>query len=145
MTAPRLRTLHSRLLTQAAAQGDRLVTDGLARVGARKWHYAVLATLDDSGPSSQAELSRRTGIYRSDMVAVLNELVRDGYAERVPDPDDQRRNVITMTESGTARLHELDSVLSGLQEELLTPLTARQREQLAALLTKLVDHHSGHQ
>ncbi|WP_378742944.1 MarR family winged helix-turn-helix transcriptional regulator [Nocardia brasiliensis] len=102
----------------------------------------MLATLAEWGPSSQAELSRRTGIYRSDMVAVLNELERDGYAERVPDPDDQRRNVITSTDSGTARLHELDVVLSGLQNELLTPLTAAQRKQLAALLTKLVDHHS---
>lgn len=140
--APRLRTLPSRLLSQAAAHGDRLVSTGLARIGARKWHYAVLATLAEWGPSSQAELSRRTGIYRSDMVAVLNELERDGYAERVPDPDDQRRNVITLTESGTARLRELDVVLTGLQNELLTPLTATQRKQLAALLTKLVDHHS---
>lgn len=145
MPSPRLRALPSRLLSQAAIHGDRLVSDGLARVGARKWHYAVLATLADSGSSSQAELSRRTGIYRSDMVAVLNELEHDGYAERVPDPADHRRNIITLTESGIARLHELDALLNGLQDELLTPLTAAQRRQLTALLTRLVDHHSGHQ
>ncbi|MFI6996706.1 MarR family winged helix-turn-helix transcriptional regulator [Nocardia sp. NPDC050175] len=142
-TSPRLRALPSRLLSQAATHSDRLVSDGLAQIGARKWHYAVLATLADTGPASQAEMSRRTGIYRSDMVAVLNELERDGYAQRVPDPDDQRRNVITLTKAGTKRLHELDAVLADLQQELLTPLTATQREQLAALLTQLVDHHDG--
>ncbi|MFI6170435.1 MarR family winged helix-turn-helix transcriptional regulator [Nocardia sp. NPDC051052] len=144
-TSPRLRALPSRLLSQAATHGDRLVSEGLARIGARKWHYAVLATLADAGPASQAEMSRRTGIYRSDMVAVLNELERDGYAHRVPDLDDHRRNVITLTTSGTARLRELDTVLAGLQRELLSPLTATQRKQLAELLTQLVDHHDSPQ
>ncbi|WP_436840244.1 hypothetical protein [Streptomyces flavofungini] len=51
-----------------------------ARADARKWHYAVLAWLPDLGPGSQASLSGRTGVYRSDMVGVLNELAeRDQF------------------------------------------------------------------
>ena len=59
-TPARLRHLPSRLLTQVAMHADRLANQGLARADARKWHYAVLAALQEFGPASQAALSRRT-------------------------------------------------------------------------------------
>jgi hypothetical protein len=46
---------------------ERLVNEGLAGADARKWHYAVRVALQESGPASQATLSRRAGIYRSDL------------------------------------------------------------------------------
>src|SRR5215472_1549877 len=95
--APRLRRLPTRLLAMVAMHWDRLVADGLAAEGARRWHFAVLSTLDESGPASQAELSQRTDIYRSDLVSVLNELAGQGHVERAPDPGDRRRNIITLT------------------------------------------------
>ncbi|WP_214321946.1 MarR family winged helix-turn-helix transcriptional regulator [Nonomuraea sediminis] len=140
-TPARLRGLPSRLLSMAAAHADRLITAGLAAQDARKWHYAVLVALDDSGPASQATLSRRTGIYRSDLVAVINELAEHDLVERAPDPDDRRRNVITLTDRGRAHLERLDEVLETLQDDLLAPLAPQERATLAALLTRLVDHH----
>ncbi|XIE79101.1 MarR family transcriptional regulator [Streptomyces sp. SBR177] len=82
----RLRALPSRLLALTSARADRLVGERLAVEGARKWHYAVLASLDAYGPASQADLSRRTGIYRSDLVAVINELEAGGHVARTPTP-----------------------------------------------------------
>ncbi|WP_327290256.1 MarR family winged helix-turn-helix transcriptional regulator [Streptomyces sp. NBC_01198] len=137
----RLRTLASRLLAFAATQGDRLVGDRLAAVGARKWHYAVLASLQEYGPASQAELSRRAGIYRSDMVAVLNELADGGYVERTPDHADKRRNVITITDDGRRRLDRLQGLIAAGEGELLVPLSAAERDELVRLLTLVVDHH----
>src|SRR3954451_11633255 len=96
-TPDRLRRRASRLLSLLSAQSNRLMNEGLTKVDARRWHYAVLASLREYGPGSQATLSRRTGIYRSDMVGVLNELAERGLVERAPDPGDRRRNVITIT------------------------------------------------
>jgi hypothetical protein len=48
-TPARLRHLPSRLLTQVAMHADRLANQGLARADARKWHYAVLAALQEQG------------------------------------------------------------------------------------------------
>lgn len=140
-TPDRLSALPSRLLGFAALHGDRLVTEGLAAVGARKWHYPVLAALQEYGPASQAELSRRARIYRSDLVAVLNELAGDGYVERTPDRADRRRNVITLTDRGRRRLDQLDGLIDAFQGELLAPLTAGERDELVRLLTVLVAHH----
>ncbi|WP_423834296.1 MarR family winged helix-turn-helix transcriptional regulator [Streptomyces manipurensis] len=141
-TPDRLRHRASRLVSQLSTRSDRLVGEGLARADARKWHYAVLASLEDLGPASQAELSRRTGIYPSDMVGVLNELAERGLVVRAPDPADQRRNTITISASGSRRLRRLDKVLDELHEELLAPLSPAEREQFVRLLTRLVDHHA---
>ncbi|MEU0935445.1 MarR family transcriptional regulator [Embleya sp. NPDC005971] len=141
-TPDRLRRRASRLLSQLTTRSDRLINEGLARVDARKWHYAVLASLQDLGPGSQAALSGRTGIYRSDLVGVLNELAERDLVERTPDPRDQRRNVITISPSGRRQLRRLDRVLDVLHDELLAPLTPAEREQFVQLLTRLLDHHS---
>ncbi|MEU7861045.1 MarR family transcriptional regulator [Nonomuraea sp. NPDC049141] len=141
-TPERLRRRASRLLSQMTAQSDRLINEGLAQADARKWHYAVLASLQEYGPGSQATLSRRTGIYRSDMVGVLNELAERGLVERAPDPGDRRRNVITITAQGRRHLRRLDKVLDDLHEELLAPLLPAERDQFEQLLTRLLDHHT---
>ncbi|MBI0296501.1 MarR family transcriptional regulator [Streptomyces sp. PRKS01-29] len=141
-TPDRLRRLPSRLLSQLTTRSDRLITEGLARADARKWHYAVLASLREYGPGSQATLSRRTGIYRSDMVSVLNELAERDLVERSPDPDDRRRNTITISPRGRRHLRRLDKVLDDLHDELLAPLDPAERGQFVGLLTRLLDHHT---
>ena len=139
--AERLRTLRTRLLSLAAMHSDRRVNEELARADARKWHYAVLATLDEFGPASQSQLSDRTRIYRSDLVAVLNELTARGQVSRAPDPDDRRRNLVTLTPDGRRGLHTLDKILADVEAEVFAPLTPEQRAQLTTLLTLLVTHH----
>ena len=142
--AARLRNLTTRLLSLAATQSDRRVNEELARADARKWHYAVLATLDEFGPASQAQLSHRTGIYRSDVVAVINELAGRGQVERSPNPADRRQNVITLTQRGRRQLLKLDKLLANVQDEVLAPLSPPEREQLTQLLTALVDRRGHH-
>ncbi|MEU3271987.1 MarR family winged helix-turn-helix transcriptional regulator [Saccharomonospora sp. NPDC006951] len=137
----RLRSLPSWLLTQSSLPAHRLVADRLAAVGARGYHYRLLATLTEFGPESQANLGRRTGIHLSDIVAAVNELAEAGFVDRSPDPADRRRNVITVTATGRTRLDELETVLGQVQEELLAPLNDQEREQLVSLLAKVLDHH----
>jgi MarR family transcriptional regulator, lower aerobic nicotinate degradation pathway regulator len=136
--ADRLHALPSRLLGLAALRAEREVAEALAGTGARKWHYAVLAALVDHGPVSQSGLAERSGIYRSDLVAVLAELTGVGYVAREPDPADRRRNVVTATEAGERRLAELETLVAAAQDRILTALTTAQRAQLVRLLTTVV-------
>lgn len=136
-----VRDLPSWLLTQTAAYAHRLVGDGLADVGARRYHYRVLAALAEQGPMSQADLGRRAGIHLSDMVATVNELAEQGYVDRAPDPKDRRRNVITLTGPGQHQLQVLARQVRKIQDDLLAPLTAAEREQLTGLLRRLLAYH----
>jgi MarR family transcriptional regulator, lower aerobic nicotinate degradation pathway regulator len=138
----RLRALPSRLLNLAAGYAQRQVGERLATVGARKWHYAALAALDEFGPDSQSGLSDRTGIYRSDMVATINELTARGLVVRAPDPADRRRNAITLTDEGHRHLRQLDVLLADAQAEFLAPLSTADRAELTRILQLIVAHHS---
>ncbi|GAA3385095.1 MarR family winged helix-turn-helix transcriptional regulator [Cryptosporangium minutisporangium] len=138
----RLPSLPSWLLTQTALHAGRLVADGFAADGARGYHYRLLGTLAEAGPSSQAELGRRSGIHLSDVVAALNELAADGYVQRAPDPADKRRNVVTLTEAGRERLAVLEARVTAVQDHVLAPLNPSERNQLVALLRRLLDHHA---
>jgi DNA-binding MarR family transcriptional regulator len=55
------------------------------------------------------------------------------------DPADRRRNVVTMTAAGAARLEHLDRVLAGVQDELLAQLAPAERAELTRLLTLMLD------
>ncbi|HJQ45782.1 MAG TPA: MarR family transcriptional regulator [Amycolatopsis sp.] len=138
----RLTNLPSWLLTQSAAHARRLVSDGLAMLDARGYHYRLLAALAEFGPASQATLGQRSGIHTSDLVATINELADRELLERAPDPADRRRNIVTITTAGKRHLRRLDRRLAQIQEELLAPLSAGDRERLARLLGWVLAHHA---
>jgi MarR family transcriptional regulator, lower aerobic nicotinate degradation pathway regulator len=142
-TAPqRLRSLPSRLLNLAAADAQRQVGEKLATLESRKWHYATLAALEEFGPDSQSGLSDRTGIYRSDLVATINELTARGLVVRAPDTADRRRNAITLTDEGRRHLKRLDVLIAEAEAEFLAPLSAADRVELVRLLKLIVGHQS---
>jgi DNA-binding MarR family transcriptional regulator len=129
------------LLTQSAMHAHRIVTETFGAGGARGYHFRLLATLAEFGPASQASLGRRTGIDRSDVVAAINELAADGYVDRSPDPDDGRRNIITLTAAGKRQHKRLTELVRKAQDEIFAPLSATERDQLTKLLTKVLTHH----
>ncbi|MFI1918461.1 MarR family winged helix-turn-helix transcriptional regulator [Nocardia sp. NPDC020380] len=138
----RLRALPTRLVNQVALIANRATDKALGDTGSRRYHYALLVTLDEIGPASQADLARRTGIDRSDVVAALNELAARNLVRRNPDPADRRRNVITLTPSGIAHLHDLDDRLEAAQRELLPGFSAAERANFVLLLTRILEQHS---
>jgi MarR family transcriptional regulator, lower aerobic nicotinate degradation pathway regulator len=141
-TPKRLWELPSRLLSLAAGYAQRIVGERLATLDSRKWHYAALAALAEFGPDSQSGLSDRTGIYRSDLVATINELTARGFVVRDPDPADRRRNAITLTAEGRRHLERLDILIAGAEAEFLAPLSESDRAELTRILKLLVGYHS---
>ena len=137
----RLQRLPSWLLNQAALHATRIVGEAFANAGVRRYHYSVLVALAQDGPASQADLGRRLWIDRSDMVAVLNDLERDGLVARVRDEHDRRRNLVELTPAGKRALDKLDTRVEEAQGALLGPLSASERQQLLRLLTRLVEAH----
>jgi DNA-binding MarR family transcriptional regulator len=138
--APLLRNLPSRLLGQTAALVSKVASDALAAEGAHRHQFAVLATLDAFGASSQAELCRRTDIDRSDMNAVINALEAEGLVTRTLDPGNRRQNIVEMTEAGRSRFDGLRSRLTKAQDHALAPLNEAERRELLRLLQILHDH-----
>jgi DNA-binding MarR family transcriptional regulator len=129
------------LLTQSATHAQRIISEAFTAGGARGYHFRLLATLVEFGPASQAALGRRSCIDRSDVVAALNELEAEGYVERTPDPEDGRRNVITITTVGRRQYRRLTTLVTKAQDEIFAPLSPTDRGRLTTLLTRLMAYH----
>jgi DNA-binding MarR family transcriptional regulator len=67
-------------------------------------------------------------------VLLLNDLERDGLLVRNRDPDDRRRHVVELTETGLQVLHDAEIGMSAIEDRLLAALDEDQRKQLRALL-----------
>lgn len=133
----RIRALPSWLLGRAAARGHRLVADALAAEGMRMMHHAVLSAVAELGPVSQADLGRTLAIDPKDMVALVNDLQKEGLVTRAPDPRDRRKNAIEISAEGQRRLRRTQKLGDEANAELTAALTPEEREQLIALLTRI--------
>ncbi|MFE2431617.1 MarR family winged helix-turn-helix transcriptional regulator [Streptomyces sp. NPDC059373] len=138
-TPARLRTLPSWSINQVAIAANRLTDRALAETGSRRHHFAMLAALEEFGPSSQADLGRCTGIDRSDVVAAINAMAERGFVERNPDPSNGRRNIVTITAAGKDHLENLSALLCDAQAQLLRTLSATESKTLTELLSRILD------
>ncbi|WP_194897841.1 MarR family winged helix-turn-helix transcriptional regulator [Catenulispora pinisilvae] len=134
----RLRALPSYAITLTAAQAGQLATDLVARLGASKAAYGMLAVLEEFGPSSQADLGRRLGMDRRSVSDETAGLERGGLVSREPDPADPRRNRLEITEAGRALLAELEDSFKAMQDELFAMLSTKDRAELNRLLSLMV-------
>ncbi|HEY2717663.1 MAG TPA: MarR family winged helix-turn-helix transcriptional regulator [Solirubrobacterales bacterium] len=137
----RIRDRPTWLISRAYVRSHRLLNEGFAAGGAglRSYHYRLLAALEESGPRSQADLGRATNVDRSDVATVLADLDQLGLVARAVDPENRRRNIVSITEAGSSRLRALDEVLDEVQDRVLAPLSENERRQLTRLLKKLGD------
>lgn len=126
------------LLARASRVAFRITQQRLADVGLRRGLYGVLASIVEFGPAAQAEIGRRLGIDRSDMVAILNDLEQEGFVTRERDPSDRRRNSITVTKAGRRALTRFDRAIADAEGVLLKSFSATDRQQLVALLERVV-------
>jgi DNA-binding MarR family transcriptional regulator len=135
----RVRQMPSWLVGQTHQRAQALVAQALAGEGVRRQHFTVLTSLAEQGQSSQAALGRRLWIDPSDLHAIIGELERDRLIARVRDPDDRRRNVVTITAAGRATLKRLDALVDAAQRDLLAPLSATERRELVRLLERIIE------
>ncbi|GAA2020892.1 hypothetical protein GCM10009839_17150 [Catenulispora yoronensis] len=125
-------------LCRASSAVARTAEAHTATTGLAVGHHLVLKMLAESGPCSQATLSDELRIDRSVMVGICDSLERDGNAHRERDTVDRRAYAVTITAAGRRQLKRAEASVPELLDEAFGRLSAGEREQLAALLGKLL-------
>src|SRR5437764_7805436 len=111
------------------------LTAALAPLGISARGYHVLrAAL--SGEHTQRELAEMVGLDKTTMVVTVDELERDGLAERRPSPHDRRARIIAVTKAGQRKVAEAEKVKERVQADVLGELPAGDQKALIDALDK---------
>jgi len=105
--------------------------------GLHPMHFGMLTIIAAEEPISQQELSRRTGIDPSTMVARMDVLDEMGLVQRARSHVDRRSYDIRLSPAGSALLTTLREQGEELADRFFAPLTPSERRQLHELLAKL--------
>jgi DNA-binding MarR family transcriptional regulator len=74
------------------------------------------------GIGTVAEIARETGYARQSVQRLADVLVADGLAAYAPDPEDRRRQIITLTAKGSALLAEMEAEFDRWSKRLVRAL-----------------------
>ena len=95
---------------------------------------SVLATLERCGPLTPGALAQHEQVRPPSMTKVLGNLAEGGYVDRVPDPNDGRQQLVSLTDAARTLLYE---DRRRRDEWLAEHLLGLDREQRAALRAAL--------
>lgn len=112
-----------------------------ATLGLGDGDYGVLAALRRAGAPHEltpTELARQRMMTSGGMTAALDRLERRGLVARAPNPADRRGTLIGLTAAGRDIVDRAMTLHSETEQRLVGGLDAREREQLAGLLRKLL-------
>ena len=112
--------------------------------GLHPYHHAILAVLDEGSRETQGAIADSLGYDKGQLVGLLDELEDAGLVSRQRDQADRRRQIVQMTPAGRKMLDKLRKLSAQVEDEFLTTLSEKEREQLHALLLKLAEQHLPH-
>jgi DNA-binding MarR family transcriptional regulator len=121
---------------QLAVFDDLIAT--FAELDLRPAQYSVLVLLGEQPGLKQSDVAAALGIQRANFVVLFDGLERRGLAQRSAAPNDRRSYALYLTGEGErvlARAKELETELEGRLDARLGP---GGREQLLALLGRIV-------
>jgi len=105
--------------------------------------FALLTAINATPGTDQRSLASMVALDSSTMTDVARRVEDQGLIVRRPAASDGRRKLLYLTDRGREVLAAADSRARQLDEVLLEPYQAQQREEVMRLLTALADHWEG--
>ncbi|HUI60898.1 MAG TPA: MarR family transcriptional regulator [Steroidobacteraceae bacterium] len=112
--------------------------DAFREVDLRPTQFAVLTIINENPGIRQSEVCTALGIQKANFVPLLNELERRGLALRKAGVSDRRSSALHLTALGDATLQRARALHEAYEEQFVTRLGRRGRDQLLALLNKVM-------
>jgi DNA-binding MarR family transcriptional regulator len=113
----------------------------LAPLGVKPRHFNVLATLAGDESLSQLDVSRLLGIDPNVMVGVIDELEKNGLAERRRNPRDRRRHVVAPTRAGLDVLRDGAARLDVAESAFFASVSPGELAVLQTVAARLLSEH----
>lgn len=101
--------------------------------------HPLLAAIDRLGPLGIGEIAEALGITQPGATRSVSELMKMGLVTAEAPPDDQRRRVITLTDTGNAAVEEGKTIIWPRIEAAVADLCRDLPEGLLAQLAEIED------
>src|SRR6478735_4823014 len=101
--------------------------------------FAVLNALVAEPGLDQRTVGERVGLDRSTIAEVISRLGRRGLLDKVRDPGDGRRSLLSPTEEGTRTHRRLTVRTARMNQIFLAPLAAEERTVFLDLIRRVSD------
>ena len=124
-------------LAHSAKHVGRAFNDALAEVGGSMPSWFILTNLKGEEWRTQHELARALHIEGPTLTRHLDGLEEEGLVVRRRDPNDRRAVSVELTDAGRAKHAELLRAVQAFNQRLLAGFSAKELDQLQALLGKL--------
>ncbi len=108
-------------------------------LGMRLKSFLMLGYVRDRGAVSQHELETGLLMDANSVVLLLNETEAAGFSVRRRDPADRRRHMVELTAAGRAAVERAEKAREGIEDEVLSDLSAEERKTLRKLLRRVLD------
>jgi len=137
MTDTDLTTHPLKLIGHLHRSFARIVDGQLRELGFAMSQLPVLVALKRNKVLPQSELARIARVEQPSMAQLLNRMERDGLVQRIPDPDDKRSRLISLTDGASRRMPKGKAIMDAACEKALQDFSQADIDQLAALLQRL--------
>ena len=87
----------------------------------------------------QKDIASMLGITNASTSILVDRLVRDGYAERVPHPEDRRSVAVVPTEHGKHEVRTTLRDMHGRMMAVVEDMSAAERDVVATFLRRMID------
>jgi DNA-binding MarR family transcriptional regulator len=113
------------------------IDNAIGDSGLTRLSRMAAAHVEDSPGLTIIGLAVRLAVGRATAGQLVDRMVRGGWVERRPSPDDRRLQIVSVTPKATATLKELAPRHSALENEILRDLSADERRILLMLLERI--------
>jgi len=125
------------LLRRAHQRATAIFLERIGATDVTPTQFAALVKLRDEGSLSQNHLGRLTAMDRATILGVTRRLSERGLIERVGDPNDRRRTMLSLSPEGRALIDRLVPNGFKVSEAILAPLGPGERRSFLSLLRRL--------
>lgn len=101
---------------------------------------AILFILSRYGNLTQRQLSGRAGITPPSMNVALRKMEEKGLVKKEPDPNDQRKTRIHLTDTGRSRIEDLKQLFRKTEEIMLQDFREEEKLLLRRFLMQIEEN-----
>ena len=129
------------LIRRAHQIAVAVFTEEVGAHGVTPVQFAILNALMQQPGVDQVTLAQRVAFDAATIGSVIGRLEKKGRLRRQADASDRRRRLLWLTAEGERAALAMIPSVGQVQQRLLQGLDHAERQQLLALLDKLVRHH----